>query len=760
MATSLLRAGPLAADFVSGSNRPTFGVRNGHRIAKFPDGVVTETFFTLNMPTVFANGDIEVKIHWMAESAIVGDVVWAVAFERHQPGVDDLDTDSFAADVVAAAETTAGASGQTVETVIPVSAAQYDGLVQGSQFRLRVRRLGSDGGDTMVDIAQLMTVVIEQLADPAGGGGGGFFTDGAGTRAGIGQGSPAPVAAGLEGLAHGTSASAGGANSFAFGPSADAAAIESLSFGANSYVDVAAVYGVALGRGAQVRAAGLNGVAIGRGAQVKGLTSIAIGYNSEAADNAPITSFAVALGYNARGIGEGAIAIGKLSQANSSGAIAIGSGAFVLDGADGIAIGRDAYVSGPFNSNRSIALGEQAHALGADAISIGPRGYAQNADILIGGGLKMLPSRVPYGSSFSNIVVSCGYTQGSGLETYTGSAGSNIIMNTQGGSINTYGAANFQGNSILLSTNNSYIYGKGYRNINIGASSEIGNRGNTTAQVNGNISIGYSQRTASYSASYYTYYAINIGSGSYINHGKGMVAIGFDCNLYGYAGAGSGFIQHGHVAIGSNNKVYGDRANTAIGYYCEIKSNTAIGTYINARGNLALGYYCVVQNLLAATNGTGSAMAQGSNANTWIGGQRSFSSNRMSGGFTTIPEQGSFTVAGFQTVNATPVAMFTFPTFADKAYTIWGWVIVRNTTTDSENAAFSLPVMLISRNAAGAPVLTGTGVLVKDQAEGAGAAAWAAALAISGNNFVVNVTGDAADTLEWCGWFQVLETKG
>ena len=70
-----------------------------------------------------------------------------------------------------------------------------------------------------------------------GGGGGGFFTDGAGTNAGVGKGATAPTATGANSLAQGDSVNVSGINSFALGNLVSVGGENNFALGYQTYID-------------------------------------------------------------------------------------------------------------------------------------------------------------------------------------------------------------------------------------------------------------------------------------------------------------------------------------------------------------------------------------------------------------------------------------------------------------------------------------------------------------------------------------------
>lgn len=136
--------------------------RNGHRVLDFDAAADEVAIIAGVLPRHYAGGGVTIALHWMATSATSGNVVWEAAFERHQAGTDDLDADSFAAGVAASAAATSGTSGAVTVTSIALTNSQIDGLLAGESFRLRIRRLGTNAGDTMTGDAELLRVEVRE----------------------------------------------------------------------------------------------------------------------------------------------------------------------------------------------------------------------------------------------------------------------------------------------------------------------------------------------------------------------------------------------------------------------------------------------------------------------------------------------------------------------------------------------------------------------------------------------------------------------
>lgn len=138
----------------------TLDTRNSIAVLDF-DGAADESALWVSiMPegASLASG-LKVRIHWMATSATSGDVMWSAEFERM---TTDLDSDSFDT-ATTGISTTSGTSG--IITVTEITCTTIDSVVAGDAYRLRVKRLGSNGSDTMNSTdAELVAVEVRSAA--------------------------------------------------------------------------------------------------------------------------------------------------------------------------------------------------------------------------------------------------------------------------------------------------------------------------------------------------------------------------------------------------------------------------------------------------------------------------------------------------------------------------------------------------------------------------------------------------------------------
>ena len=133
--------------------------RNGHPVIAFDDSTAENVIFNDVMSDAYDDGDIDVNVDWVAETATTGGVTWGVEFERNNAGGTDIDSDSFDTQQTANS-TTNGTSGIITRTTITLTQAESDDLEAGEAYRMRVQRVTGDGGDTMSDDAQIISVSV------------------------------------------------------------------------------------------------------------------------------------------------------------------------------------------------------------------------------------------------------------------------------------------------------------------------------------------------------------------------------------------------------------------------------------------------------------------------------------------------------------------------------------------------------------------------------------------------------------------------
>lgn len=127
---------------------------------QFDPATVEYMDFLCRMNEKYAGGGITLTFYWISAQT-TNAVVWSAAFRRIEDDAEDLDTTAQTYDYNnAGAATSASAIGElSVDTLTFTNGADMDSVAAGELFILRVRRVATDGGDTMTGDASLLAVV-------------------------------------------------------------------------------------------------------------------------------------------------------------------------------------------------------------------------------------------------------------------------------------------------------------------------------------------------------------------------------------------------------------------------------------------------------------------------------------------------------------------------------------------------------------------------------------------------------------------------
>jgi hypothetical protein len=109
------------------------------------------------MDAKYDGGTINVDIYWFAGVAIVGDVRWEVSFVNQTGG--NLVTRAFAGPQFVVT-TVPGVINTIVQSTVAFTQVQADGIAAGDPYRVRIRRAGAAGTDTMADTAQVIAATM------------------------------------------------------------------------------------------------------------------------------------------------------------------------------------------------------------------------------------------------------------------------------------------------------------------------------------------------------------------------------------------------------------------------------------------------------------------------------------------------------------------------------------------------------------------------------------------------------------------------
>jgi hypothetical protein len=142
-----------------GSNPAGVVVRDDVSLITFPAAVDQNILYEGTVDNGYNAGLLVVDLFWLAAVAVAGNVVWGVAWARQRNG--DAISRPFAP------QKTVGSTAQPVngdirKATVVFTQAEADAVAPADPYKIRVRRNGADGADTMVDTAQLLRVTVRE----------------------------------------------------------------------------------------------------------------------------------------------------------------------------------------------------------------------------------------------------------------------------------------------------------------------------------------------------------------------------------------------------------------------------------------------------------------------------------------------------------------------------------------------------------------------------------------------------------------------
>lgn len=143
---------PAAPTLVQGSSFPVPGLAF--------DATTQETCF-FSFPAIsYGSGNVTVTVDWYADTASANGVTFGASLAAITPNTDsqDVETKSFATENTAS-DTHLGTTGQRVHS-FDITVSNLDSLAAGDEVTLRLRRVPSDGGDTMTGDAIVTRVIV------------------------------------------------------------------------------------------------------------------------------------------------------------------------------------------------------------------------------------------------------------------------------------------------------------------------------------------------------------------------------------------------------------------------------------------------------------------------------------------------------------------------------------------------------------------------------------------------------------------------
>jgi hypothetical protein len=135
----------------------------GRKVSAFSD--TADWFVTAEgvMPTSYAGGNVEFIWHWTSWTATTGNARWGVEFERLNAGGNRTDTQTWSSLLVSNIGVPTPLSSLKFSSFGSLTPANVNNIAAGESFRIRLTRVGSNAGDTLVGLAYLNAMILNEV---------------------------------------------------------------------------------------------------------------------------------------------------------------------------------------------------------------------------------------------------------------------------------------------------------------------------------------------------------------------------------------------------------------------------------------------------------------------------------------------------------------------------------------------------------------------------------------------------------------------
>lgn len=131
-----------------------------HKVLAFSDSADWYSVFEGNMPINYAGGNVDIVLQWASWTVTTNNCRWSVEVERYADNGNRTDTANWATAQVQNDTPGTTVTSQAYTTFSNLTPANIASVAAGERFRMRVGRVGSNAGDTMVGLAYLYQVIL------------------------------------------------------------------------------------------------------------------------------------------------------------------------------------------------------------------------------------------------------------------------------------------------------------------------------------------------------------------------------------------------------------------------------------------------------------------------------------------------------------------------------------------------------------------------------------------------------------------------
>lgn len=147
------------------TNYPTLSYRNFHPHLEFDQSTDEACNFTDVLSRHYDNGGLTINVWFSVSGVTTGNVAWEIAIERIADGVQDIDSDGFAAVQTSGAVAVPSTDGYvTVAAVTFANGSEMDSLAAGELYRIKINRDTGIGSNAAADAELHFIEVIETVS--------------------------------------------------------------------------------------------------------------------------------------------------------------------------------------------------------------------------------------------------------------------------------------------------------------------------------------------------------------------------------------------------------------------------------------------------------------------------------------------------------------------------------------------------------------------------------------------------------------------
>lgn len=161
MGATLVAKGPRSADYFLGNMFPDKTPGEGRSVVIMPDSATTFVHYEGWMLNSYSGGDVTLKVPWFSLSVSTGAIRLEGSVEHNAPDGNPMNAANFGT-VKAVTSTVSGVFSALKYAEITLTNADMQTIAGSRAFRLKISRVPSHAGDTLVGNALMLLWAMEE----------------------------------------------------------------------------------------------------------------------------------------------------------------------------------------------------------------------------------------------------------------------------------------------------------------------------------------------------------------------------------------------------------------------------------------------------------------------------------------------------------------------------------------------------------------------------------------------------------------------